>query len=195
MKAWVDRKLFIHNLGHAASAFIGYLYDHRFIYIYEALAVPEVYDHVIAAMMQAADILRKKYPGEFTAEDLNDHIKDLLSRFRNKALGDTIFRVGCDLMRKLGPEDRLAGAIRAALDNDLKYDEILFALVCGCHFKAIDQEGNMLKEDVEFFNHYENDIKSVLTEVCGFNEIQNPNLYREAEIINKRLSIGREGNL
>ena len=183
MKAWVDRKLFIHNLGHAASAYIGYLHDPRFIYIYEALAVTAVNDYVIAAMLQSAAILRKKYPGEFTSEDLNDHIEDLLLRFQNKALGDTIFRVGCDLMRKLGPEDRLAGAIKSALYNDLLYDKILFSLVCGCHFKAKDQEGNMLKEDVEFFNLYENDIKSVLTKVCGFNEIQNQQLFREAEKI------------
>jgi mannitol-1-phosphate 5-dehydrogenase len=188
IKAWVDRKLFIHNLGHAASAFIGHLYDPRFIYIYEALAVTEVNEHVTAAMLQSADILRKKYPGEFTSEDLDDHIKDLLLRFRNKALGDTIFRVGCDLMRKLGPEDRLAGAIKSALDNDLLYDKILFALVCGCHFKAKDQEGNMLKEDIEFFNHYKNDIKSILTNVCGFNKIQNPQLFVEAEIINNYLT-------
>ena len=188
MKAWVDRKLFIHNLGHAASAFIGYLYNPGFIYIYEALAVTQVFDQVIAAMLQSAGILRKKYPGEFTPEDLNDHINDLLSRFRNKALGDTIFRVGCDLRRKLGPEDRLAGAIRSALEYDIPYDKILYALVCGCHFKAKDQEGNMLKEDIEFFTHYENDVKSILTEICGFNEIQNQQLFREAENIQKRLT-------
>lgn len=188
MKAWVDRKLFIHNLGHASSAFIGYLYNPLFIYIYEALAVTEVYDRVIATMEQSAAILRKKYPDEFSPEDLNDHIRDLLLRFRNEALGDTIFRVGCDLMRKLGPEDRLAGAIRSALENELSYDKILFALVCGCHFKAKDQEGNMLKDDVEFFNLYENNIKSVLTKVCGFNESQNPQLFLEAGIINSNLS-------
>jgi len=43
----------------------------------------------------------KKYPEEFSAKDLVDHIDDLLYRFQNKVLGDTIFMVGCDLMRKL----------------------------------------------------------------------------------------------
>ncbi len=187
IKAWVDRKLFIHNLGHAATAYFGYTYDPQLIYIHQALAITAVNDLVIAAMLQSADILRKKYPGEFTAEDLDDHIRDLLSRFRNKALGDTIFRVGCDLMRKLGPEDRLAGAIKSANGNDLPYDKILFALVCGCNFKAKNEEGNMLKEDVEFFNQYNHEITAVLTKVCGFNEIKNQQLFREAEIMNKRL--------
>jgi mannitol-1-phosphate 5-dehydrogenase len=35
MKAWVDRKLFIHNLGHASAAYIGYLYNPEFKYVYE----------------------------------------------------------------------------------------------------------------------------------------------------------------
>ncbi len=63
MKAWVDRKLFIHNLGHAAAAYTGYLYNPGFIYIYEALEVKEVFEKVIGTMRQAATVLREKYPG------------------------------------------------------------------------------------------------------------------------------------
>lgn len=33
MKAWVDRKLFIHNLGHAATAYLGYNYNPGFVYL------------------------------------------------------------------------------------------------------------------------------------------------------------------
>lgn len=187
MKAWVDRKLFIHNLGHAAAAYIGHLSNPGFIYIYEALAQKDVYDRVLAAMVQSAGILLKKYPDEFTAKDLNDHIEDLLERFQNKALGDTLFRVGCDLMRKLGPEDRLAGAIRSAIDNDLPYDKILFALVCGCHFRAKDESGNLLREDKDFIRLYGNDVRSILINVCIFEESTNNKLFREAAAINDRL--------
>jgi mannitol-1-phosphate 5-dehydrogenase len=188
MKAWVDRKLFIHNLGHSAAAYIGYLHNPGFIYLYEALAVSEVYDVALEAMLQSADILMKKYPDEFTFNDLKDHINDLLLRFQNKALGDTIFRVGCDLMRKLGSEDRLAGAIKAALYYNLPYDKILYALVCGFHFRAGDEDGNMLIEDIEFIRHYENGIKSILVNICGFDEISNRQLFHKAEIIDKKLS-------
>lgn len=188
MKAWVDRKLFIHNLGHASAAYIGYLYNMDFFYICEAFAVPEVISNVRATMLQAADILIKKYPEEFTLKDLDEHINDLLFRFQNKALGDTIFRVGCDLMRKLGPEDRISGAIKSAIDLNLPYEKILNALVCGCHFRAKDEDGYMLKEDVEFVNRYQNDIKSILIEVCGFDEIQDSQLIFEAEVVNKQLT-------
>jgi mannitol-1-phosphate 5-dehydrogenase len=187
MKAWVDRKLFIHNLGHAAAAYTGYLFNPGFVYIYEALEEKEVFEKVLGAMLQAADVLRKKYPGEFSEKDLNDHINDLLARFRNKALGDTIFRVGCDLMRKLGPEDRLAGAIRSAVEYDLPYDRILYALVCGCHFRARDESGSLLNEDSEFIRLYGTDIRSVLINVCGFDESVNSKIIQKAIEINSHL--------
>jgi mannitol-1-phosphate 5-dehydrogenase len=183
MKAWVDRKLFIHNLGHSATAYIGYLYNPELIYLHEVLAIPGVFRNVRETMTQAADILLKKYPGEFTSQDLDEHIDDLLKRFQNVALGDTIFRVGCDLKRKLGPEDRLSGAINSALEFNLPYDNILCALLCGSHFRAKGEDGNMLKEDVEFVYRYQNNIRLVLTEVCGFNEIVNSKLFQEADAI------------
>ena len=187
MKAWVDRKLFIHNLGHSSAAYIGYVYNPGFIYMYEALAVPEILGFVRSAMLQSARILLTRYPDEFTFQDLVEHTDDLLLRFRNKALGDTIFRVGCDLKRKLGPEDRLAGALNGAVELNLGYDKILFALVCGCHFRAGDEEGNMLREDIEFAAIYDKGIDSVLTEVCRFDRTMNSRIFDEVKNIDEDL--------
>ncbi len=187
MKAWVDRKLFIHNLGHAATAYLGYLYDPSFTCIYEPLAVPEIYKQVRETMLQSAQILMKKYPGEFTLQALTEHVDDLLSRFQNKYLGDTIFRVGCDLFRKLSAQDRLAGAIHLALELNLPYDKIMFALVCGCHFRATDQKGELLPRDIEFSHLYEKGIQSILTQVCGFNELNSQDLILEAGKLDRNL--------
>jgi mannitol-1-phosphate 5-dehydrogenase len=187
MKAWVDRKLFIHNLGHSTAAYVGYLYNPKFVYLYEALAVAEILDCTRMTMQQASEILLARYPGEFTHNDLNEHINDLLTRFRNKALGDTIFRVGCDLQRKLGPEDRLAGAINSALELNLKYSRILFALVCACHFKATDEDGKILKEDSEFTRFYEQGIESVLSNVCGFDKKRHGFIFSEAVEIDDQI--------
>lgn len=180
MKAWVDRKLFIHNLGHSASAYLGYLYNKEFIYLWESLAVPEIMTLVRSAMLQAAEILMTQYPGEFTCKSLTEHIDDLLARFQNKALGDTIFRVGCDLKRKLGPEDRLAGAIHKAFESRLPYDRILFALVCGCYFRATDEEGKMFIDDIDFTKRYGSDIARVMTSVSGFDGIIHKTIIDEA---------------
>lgn len=187
MKAWVDCKLFIHNLGHAAAAYIGYLYNPGFVYLHEALTVPKVHDLVRETMLQSADLLIKKYPGEFSKEHLTEHIDDLLARFQNKALGDTIFRVGCDLMRKLGPEDRLAGAIKTAIVFKLPYDKILFALICGFHFRATDEYGNMFPQDAEFTNRCKKGTGHVLETICGFDPIPYKRLFEEVQDIDRQL--------
>ena len=187
MKAWVDRKLFIHNLGHSSAAYAGYLYNPRFTYLYEALSVTEIYNYVRETMLQAAEILLSKYPGEFTLNQLTEHIDDLIFRFQNRNLGDTIFRVGCDLNRKLGPQDRLAGAIKAAFASGLHYEKILYALVCGCHFRAADEDGNMFKSDIDFIKVYEKGIGSVMTEICGFDKIKESRLILEADEMDKSI--------
>ena len=187
INAWVDRKSFIHNLGHSAAAYIGYLYNPLFIFMYEALAVPEVYYRVRAVMLQSAGILMRKYPDEFSIENLNGHIDDLLLHFQNRTLGDTIYRCGCDLTRKLSAGDRIAGAIKLALELGLPYDNILYALVCGCHFRAKGENGQMMESDIEFIKLYEKGLESVLTEVCGFDERQDIKLFGEAENMDKYL--------
>ena len=76
IKAWVDRKAFIHNLGHATAAYYGYFHHPDAIYMYEVLddKSSTIYKKV---MLQSAEILRQIYPGEFTAADLEEHIDDL----------------------------------------------------------------------------------------------------------------------
>lgn len=189
MKAWVDRKLFIHNLGHATAVYLGYLSHPDSIYLYEVLFDNKLKDVVRNTMLQAADILLKKYPDEFTIESLTNHIDDLLRRFQNKALGDTLFRIGCDLQRKLGAEDRLAGAIHLARELKLPYDLILKALVIGCHFRATDEEGKMLPSDIEFDKIYISGIRNVLKNICGFNEINDLEVIEDAEKLEKELKI------
>lgn len=189
IKAWVDRKLFIHNLGHATAAYLGYLAHPTSTYLYEVLSDSQLKDLVRDTMLQAADILLKKYPDEFTLELLTDHIDDLLKRFQNKALGDTIFRVGCDLQRKLGAEDRLAGAIHLALELDLPYNLILKVLVYGCHFRATNQEGKMLTDDIEFYKIYKSGIGNVLKIISGFNGIGDLEVIEAAKELEKQLKL------
>jgi mannitol-1-phosphate 5-dehydrogenase len=188
MKAWVDRKLFIHNLGHATAAYLGYLCDPKFVFLYEPLNISELFNEVRNTILQAADLLLKKYPCEFTVESLTAHVDDLLSRFKNINLGDTIFRVGCDLERKLSVQDRLAGVIHLAIEMNLPYDKILFALICGCHFRATDEEGNMLQGDFEFSRLYTKGLKFVLTEICGFSETKDMELINAAQEMDQNLS-------
>ncbi len=54
MKAWVDRKLFIHNLGHAALAYFSYLKNPDLTYTWEALEDAAIRQKVSGAMHESA---------------------------------------------------------------------------------------------------------------------------------------------
>jgi len=181
MKAWVDRKSFIHNLGHATAAYTGFLKHPGKIFLYEVLDDPEIFQVARQTMQQSSSILMKIHPGEFTTEDLDAHIDDLLARFRNKALRDTILRVGCDLMRKLGLEDRLVAPITEAMQSGLPYDRILYALVCGFYFRAKDEAGKFHPSDLKFYENFKPDIGYLLTRFCGLDPTKNKKLFSQAK--------------
>jgi mannitol-1-phosphate 5-dehydrogenase len=166
MKAWVDRKLFIHNFGHAATAYLGYAKNSGWKYIYEVLDDLSIKQFVYEAMQQSAKVLKTMYPGEFTEKQLTDHIADLLKRFANKALGDTIFRVGCDLQRKLGPDDRVVGIIKNAQNFDLPFDKVAKVLEAAFQFKATDENGKMFTRDIAFHKQLDKGKDFVLKDFC-----------------------------
>jgi len=183
IKAWVDRKAFIHNLGHATAAYYGYSRHPDASYMYELLDDTEVLNFTRRVMLQSAEILKSAYPGEFTDADLEDHIDDLIHRFRNKALQDTVFRVGQDLPRKLSSDDRFMGAIHLAMQYMKPYDLILKAMSYGLSFRAKDETGNFFPSDTNFLNSLARNFESTLTVLLGFNQV----LDRQVIIALKKL--------
>ncbi len=113
---YIERKLFIHNMGHAICAYLGGYLGHE--YIWQSIADPTVRIIVREAMIESALTLAKKYGTE--VQPLTDHSGDLIRRFGNKALGDTCARVGNDIPRKLALSDRLTGAGISALENGVQ---------------------------------------------------------------------------
>jgi mannitol-1-phosphate 5-dehydrogenase len=139
-------------------------------------------------MKESAKILISLYPFEFTLNELEEHIIDLLQRFRNKSLGDTVHRVGRDLFRKLGPEDRLSGAIRLALETGNSFEHILYALLCGFYFRAVDEEGNLFPSDIKFIEFFKkHDIEKTLEKVCNFNRRDHAEVFNKAGDINRKI--------
>lgn len=177
MKAWVDRKLFIHNMGHATLAYQANYHVPELVYTWEALEIPDLYEKTRETMLQSASILQRMYPDEFDHKQLVDHTDDLLMRFANKALGDTLFRVGCDLSRKLGRDDRLIVPILAGISQDLPYDLILEAWIKGCSFKAVGENGQELERDRKFRLKYNLDFRRILQEHCQLYPVIHPVLY------------------
>lgn len=188
MKAWVDRKAFIHNLGHAAAAYYGFSMHPDSVYMFEILEDSSVLQFTRSVMLQSADILRAVYHDEFTAADLREHIDDLLMRFRNRALRDTLFRVGHDLIRKLASEDRFMGAIKMAIRSGKPYDRILKAMSYGFLFKAKDEDGNIFASDAVFHAAVSKNFRAALSEYLGLDPEADKGIIDELEtefILNK----------
>ena len=129
-QAYVDRKLYTHNCGHAAAAYFGYLKGYE--YVYEAVKDQQINSAVRAVLAETGEALIKKHG--FSPEEHQAHIEDLLSRFANVALGDQISRVGGDPIRKLGPEDRLVGAAKLALEFNIFPTNLCKAIAAALHF-------------------------------------------------------------
>ena len=183
IKAYVDRKLFIHNLGHSAAAYLGYQYDSKMTYIYEALELPEIYKIVREGMKQSAVALNKAYPKDLALQDLQNHIDDLLFRFQNKSLRDTIFRVGRDLYRKLDKNERLVGSMLLAQKQNVPYHKIKKVFYAALNFKAKDQKGEMYPLDKIFFQReYPRGLKHILKNVCHLSSHQDEEAKVRKEI-------------
>lgn len=109
---FIKRKLFLHNMGHAITAYLGDLLGIE--YIYEAIDNDDIYIIVKGAMEESARALSKKYG--VPLEDILLHRINLLDRFTNAALRDTCNRVGREPARKLSPRDRLIGSASLAFE-------------------------------------------------------------------------------
>ena len=168
MAAYVDRKSFIHNLGHAATAYLGFLIEPTWTYIWQAIEHPQVRQAVAAAMWESGRALIAEYPTEFNEANQEEAIDDLIRRFGNHALGDTIFRVGRDILRKLSPGDRLMGALRLDQKHQVPAPFTALTVAAGMLFRAPDEHGALFPRDAEFTAHdYSQGIGHVLEKVCG----------------------------
>ncbi len=183
IKAWVDRKLFIHNFGHASLAYLSALKNPDFTCTWEALADKSLYFEVYETMRESAFILQSMYPNEFLFIELEEHIKDLLKRFANKSLGDTLYRVGSDVPRKLSSEDRIVPLIRYAHNNNLSYKRILKVLAAGILFSGKDINGNMNEADSQFIKLYNRKAEKILQNHCKFDVSREKDIFVEMKTI------------
>jgi len=147
---YIKRKLFVHNLGHAICAYLGMIRGDT--YIYETVSHGDILFIAQNAMLESGLALSAKF--NVSLPDLHYHIRDLLKRFSNKALGDTCERVGADTKRKLGNNDRLIGSFLSCLEGDVKpaFISVGIAAALFCHLKETNADQsraatrNVLKE-------------------------------------------------
>lgn len=161
LEGYVERKLFTHNLAHAAAGYLGYLRNHEFVW--EAVGDKFVLAKLRAALTETGKALIKKWG--FTEKEHQDHIDDLMHRFSNVALGDTCARVGKDPIRKLGPNDRIIGGARLALEYGIKPENVALVAAAAILYDNEEDEAAVKIQKI----YKESGIDAVLTQICGIN--------------------------
>jgi len=112
---YTDRKMYLHNMGHAVCAYLGIMQGYSTIA--DAISDPGIRILTQSAMTEAAAMLSLKYKQPFTR--VYDHAEDLLLRFSNKALGDTCRRVSRNTIQKISSGERFTGALCLCREHNI----------------------------------------------------------------------------
>ena len=158
---FIQRKLFMHNMSHATCAYLGYLRDYQ--YIYESVADFDIKYVAYRALVQSANAVARE--NGVGIDELLSHAENLLYRFTNKALEDTVARVGKDTKRKLGSNDRLIGAIKLADKHNLPCEYLCIGVAAGMFFTP---DGDDSSIELATFAK-ENGAKKTLETYCDYN--------------------------
>lgn len=146
--AYVERKLFTLNTGHATAAYLGKLKG--LDTIGDCVAEPVILPIVRAAMQQSGEALIRKFG--FDREAHFAYIEKILKRFSNPYLSDECDRVGREPLRKLAPNDRLIYPMLTAKGFGLPYDKLLLAIGAALHFdNAEDPQSVEMLESIRTF--------------------------------------------
>lgn len=156
---YTERKLYMHNAGHAVLGYLGY--QRGYEYGYEALQDPEIAGAVRGAMKESQQALEQKYG--MVSGAITPYLEDALARFHNRALGDTIFRLSRDPIRKLAPNDRLIGAALNALEQGVQPVYLVRGIAAALRFDPPEDSVALQLQD----QLQRTGLEAVLKSVCG----------------------------
>ena len=130
LMAYIERKLFTLNTGHAITAYFGYLKGYETIE--ESIKDEVIYDFVKKAMIESGKGLIAKY--NFDEEAHNKYINKIIDRFKNPYLKDDVARVGREPLRKLNENDRLIKPLITARGYNINTDNLLLGVGAALHY-------------------------------------------------------------
>jgi mannitol-1-phosphate 5-dehydrogenase len=156
--ARLERKLFIHNGGHAVCGYSGFHRGHK--YIHEAVADPVVAEHVLGALDELGEVVRRKHG--FSAESIAEYKQDLCRRGAVAEMRDEILRVVRDPIRKLSPRERLVAPAKLSVEYDLPRRWIVEGIVAALRYSHSDDA-----QSLELARRLDRDgLQAVLRDVC-----------------------------
>ncbi|WNN48643.1 mannitol-1-phosphate 5-dehydrogenase [Siccibacter colletis] len=132
LMAFVERKLFTLNTGHAITAYLGKLAGHQTIR--DAILDDAIRAVVKGAMEESGAVLIKRYG--FEADKHAAYIEKILGRFENPYLKDDVERVGRQPLRKLSAGDRLIKPLLGTLEYDLPHHNLVQGIAAAMHYRS-----------------------------------------------------------
>ena len=132
LMAFVERKLFTLNTGHAITAYLGKLAGHQTIR--DAILDESIRAVVKGAMEESGAVLIKRYG--FDAEKHAAYIQKILGRFENPYLKDDVERVGRQPLRKLSAGDRLIKPLLGTLEYGLAHANLVKGIAAAMHYRS-----------------------------------------------------------
>ncbi|MDX5629290.1 MULTISPECIES: mannitol-1-phosphate 5-dehydrogenase [unclassified Brenneria] len=132
LMAFVERKLFTLNTGHAITAYLGQLAKRQTVR--DAILDPKIRAVVKGAMEESGAVLIQRYG--FDPEKHAAYIDKILSRFENPYLHDDVERVGRQPLRKLSAGDRLIKPLLGTLEYQLPHDNLITGIAAAMHFRS-----------------------------------------------------------
>ncbi|WP_315111194.1 mannitol-1-phosphate 5-dehydrogenase [Clostridium intestinale] len=160
--AYVERKLFTLNTGHAITAYLGNLRGYKTIE--ESINDNEIYEVVYHAMVESGDGLVKKY--DFDREAHLKYIDKIIARFKNPYLQDDIKRVGREPIRKLSKGDRLVKPLLNSMSYGISTENLLLGVGAVLYYNnPEDPQSLKLQEIIK-----EKGIKGAVQEVSDISD-------------------------
>lgn len=145
LTAYVERKLFTLNTGHAVLAYLGHLKGYGTIE--QCTDDAELLSVVRRAMIESGAALVQKFG--LDAAGHATYIEKIIHRFRNPYLGDTVDRIGRDPLRKLSSDDRLVAPLKTANGFGLPVDNLLLGIGAALHYRSpSDPESIRLQDTI-----------------------------------------------
>ncbi len=157
--ARLERKLYIHNGGHAICGYLGFERGHR--YIHEAVADPAVAAVVLPALDELGNVIARRHGYDLAS--VRAYEQDLVRRGAVPEMQDEVLRVVRDPMRKLAPGERLLGPAAAAVEEDLPREHIVRGIVAALSYRH-PQDAQSLQLGARLEGE---GLPAVLAEVCG----------------------------
>jgi len=153
LEARLERKIWIHNGGHATVAYAGLLRGHT--YIHEAVADQAVAAFAGKVLDEIGDTVIHKH--KFPQPEIREYQRDLARRGAMAEMKDDILRVVRDPIRKLGVADRLLAPAIYAEAHGLENESILRSVgnvlkyECESDAEAVTMHRTIAARGVKFF--------------------------------------------